>query len=40
MVFQNYNLFRNMTALKNVMKPMITVQKLGELPSLIEEAAS
>lgn len=27
MVFQNYNLFRNMTALENVMEPMITVQK-------------
>lgn len=28
MVFQNYNLFRNMTALENVMEPMITVQKV------------
>ena len=28
MVFQNYNLFKNMTALENVMEPMITIQKL------------
>ena len=28
MVFQNYNLFRNMTALENVMEPMITVQRI------------
>lgn len=28
MVFQNYNLFRNMTVLQNVMEPMVTVQKL------------
>lgn len=27
MVFQNYNLLRNMTALQNVMEPMVTVQK-------------
>lgn len=27
MVFQNYNLLRNMTALENIMEPMITVQK-------------
>ena len=30
MVFQNYNLFNNMTALENVMEPMITVQKLDK----------
>ena len=28
MVFQDYNLFRNMTALENVMEPMITVQRI------------
>lgn len=28
MVFQNYNLFKNMTALQNIMEPMITVQKI------------
>ena len=27
MVFQNYNLFRNMTALENVMESLVTVQK-------------
>ena len=27
MVFQNYNLFKNMTALQNIMEPMVTVQK-------------
>ncbi len=30
MVFQNYNLFRNMTALENVMEPMVTVQKIDK----------
>ena len=30
MVFQNYNLFKNMTALQNVMEPMVTVQKLDK----------
>ena len=30
MVFQNYNLFKNMTALQNVMEPMITVQKIDK----------
>lgn len=29
MVFQNYNLFHNMTALQNVMAPMVTVQRLS-----------
>ena len=28
MVFQNYNLFKNMTALQNVMEPMTMVQKM------------
>ena len=28
MVFQNYNLLRNLTALENVMEPMVTVQRL------------
>ena len=28
MVFQNYNLFKNMTALQNVMEPMVKVQKM------------
>lgn len=28
MVFQNYNLLRNLTALENVMEPMFTVQRL------------
>ena len=28
MVFQNYNLFRNMTALENIMEPMTQVQKM------------
>ncbi|WP_028329235.1 amino acid ABC transporter ATP-binding protein [Brachyspira alvinipulli] len=28
MVFQNYNLFKNKTALENIMEPMITVQKM------------
>lgn len=28
MVFQNYNLFRNRTALENIMEPMIAVQRL------------
>ncbi|MBQ6934216.1 MAG: amino acid ABC transporter ATP-binding protein [Clostridia bacterium] len=28
MVFQNYNLFKNMTALQNVMEPMVQVQKM------------
>jgi putative amino-acid transport system ATP-binding protein len=28
MVFQNYNLLKNMTALENVMEPMVTVQKI------------
>lgn len=27
MVFQNYNLLKNKTALQNIMEPMITVQK-------------
>lgn len=28
MVFQNYNLFQNKTAIENIMEPMITAQKL------------
>lgn len=28
MVFQNYNLFKNMTALQNVMEPLVQVQKI------------
>lgn len=28
MVFQNYNLFKNKTALENIMEPMVTVQKM------------
>lgn len=30
MVFQNYNLFRNKTALQNIMEPMTQVQKVPE----------
>ncbi len=33
MVFQNYNLFANMTVLQNVMEPMLHVQKLGKQES-------
>lgn len=28
MVFQNYNLFKNKTALENIMEPMVSVQKM------------
>ena len=28
MVFQNYNLFKNMTALQNVVEPLVQVQKI------------
>ncbi|RXJ88105.1 amino acid ABC transporter ATP-binding protein [Arcobacter sp. CECT 8985] len=28
MIFQNYNLLKNMTAIENIMEPMITVQKI------------
>ncbi|MGB7402951.1 MAG: amino acid ABC transporter ATP-binding protein [Arcobacter sp.] len=28
MVFQNYNLLKNMTAIENIMEPMVTVQKI------------
>ncbi len=31
MVFQNYNLFKNMTALQNIMEPMVTVQKKNKV---------
>ena len=30
MVFQNYNLLKNMTALENVMEPMITVRRVDK----------
>ncbi|AXX92121.1 amino acid ABC transporter ATP-binding protein [Malaciobacter molluscorum LMG 25693] len=30
MIFQNYNLFKNMTAIENIMEPMITVQKISK----------
>lgn len=30
MVFQNYNLFKNMTALQNIMEPMTEVQKMSK----------
>ncbi|QKF81694.1 amino acid ABC transporter ATP-binding protein [Halarcobacter ebronensis] len=30
MVFQNYNLLKNMTALGNIMEPMVTVQKMNK----------
>ena len=30
MVFQNYYLFRNKTAVENIMEPMVTVQKKGK----------
>lgn len=30
MVFQNYNLFRNKTALENIMEPLTTVQKVDK----------
>ncbi|WP_353094836.1 amino acid ABC transporter ATP-binding protein [Tissierella praeacuta] len=30
MVFQNYNLFKNMTILENVMEPLVYVQKLSK----------
>lgn len=30
MVFQNYNLLKNMTALENVMEPMITVRRIDK----------
>ena len=30
MVFQNYNLFRNKTALQNIMEPMITVRRVDK----------
>ena len=37
MVFQNYNLFRNKTALQNIMEPMTQVQNIPE-PEAREEA--
>lgn len=37
MVFQNYNLFKNKTALQNIMEPMIQVQKMA--PNLAQEEA-
>ena len=37
MVFQNYNLFKNKTALENIMEPMVTVQKM-DLKKAKEEA--
>lgn len=39
MVFQNYNLFKNKTALENIMEPMITVQKM-DVKKAKEEALS
>ncbi|WP_419768819.1 amino acid ABC transporter ATP-binding protein [Arcobacter sp.] len=30
MVFQNYNLLKNMTAIENIIEPMITVQKISK----------
>lgn len=30
MVFQNYNLLKNMTAIQNIMEPMVTVQKMNK----------
>ncbi|HWR38136.1 MAG TPA: amino acid ABC transporter ATP-binding protein [Patescibacteria group bacterium] len=30
MVFQNYNLLKNMTAIQNIMEPMVTVQKMSK----------
>jgi putative S-methylcysteine transport system ATP-binding protein len=30
MVFQNYNLLKNKTAIQNIMEPMVTVQKLNK----------
>lgn len=39
MVFQNYNLFKNKTALENVMEPMIAVQKI-DIKKAREEALS
>ena len=39
MVFQNYNLFKNKTALENIMEPMITVQKM-DFKKAKEEALS
>ncbi len=38
MVFQNYNLFRNRTALENIMEPMIAVQRL-EKRQAVEKAS-
>ncbi|MEI0603086.1 amino acid ABC transporter ATP-binding protein [Brachyspira alvinipulli] len=37
MVFQNYNLFKNKTALENIMEPMVTVQKM-DIKKAKEEA--
>lgn len=37
MVFQNYNLFKNMTVLENVMEPLVHVQKMHKKQA-IEEA--
>lgn len=34
MVFQTYNLFKNKTAVENVMEPMITVQKINKKEAL------
>lgn len=39
MVFQSYNLFKNKTALENIMEPMITVQKM-DFKKAKEEALS
>ena len=36
MVFQNYNLFANMTALKNVKEGLVLVQKMGRYEALIK----
>lgn len=34
MVFQNYNLFKNKTALENIMEPMVSVQGMPKQPAL------
>lgn len=39
MVFQNYNLFKNMTVLQNILQPLVTVQKMPKEKAL-EEARS
>ena len=36
MVFQNYNLFANMTALENVKEGLVLVQKMGRYEALIK----